>query len=30
MTQQDLLEGKIKEFIIENINLVIDTKSDDK
>lgn len=30
MTQQDFLENKIKEFIIENINLVMDSKSDKK
>lgn len=30
ITQQDLIETKVKEFIIENIKLVIDTKSDKK
>ena len=30
MTQQDLIETKIKEFVIENIHLVIDNKSEKK
>lgn len=30
MTQQDFIETKIKEFVIDNINLVVDTKSDKK
>ena len=30
MTQQELIETKIKEFIIENINLVVIDKSDKK
>lgn len=30
MTQQELIETKIKEFVIENIHLVIDSKSDKK
>lgn len=30
MTQQDFIESKVKDFIIENINLVIDYKSDSK
>lgn len=30
MTQQDLIETKVKEFVIENIKLVVDTKSDKK
>lgn len=30
MTQQDFIETRIKEFVIDNINLVVDTKSDKK
>lgn len=30
MTQQELIETKIKDFIIENINLVVIDKSDKK
>jgi len=30
MTQQELIESKVKEFVIENIQLVVGTKSDKK
>ena len=30
MTQQDLIESKVKEFVIENIQLVVGAKSDKK
>lgn len=30
ITQQELLEKEIKDFIIENIHLIVDVKSDDK
>ena len=30
MTQQDFIDSKVKEFVIDNINLIIDTKSDKK
>ena len=30
ITQQELIEKEIKDYIIENIHLIIDVKSDDK
>ena len=30
ITQQDFIETRIKEFVIDNINLVVDIKSDKK
>lgn len=30
MTQQEFLEARVKEFVIDNINLVVDAKSDRK
>ncbi|MBO5096458.1 MAG: hypothetical protein J6B98_06255 [Bacilli bacterium] len=30
MTQQEVIESSIKNFVIENINLVVDNKSDKK
>lgn len=30
ITQQELLEKEIKDYIIENIHLIVDIKSDDK
>jgi len=30
ITQQELLEKEIKDYIIENIHLIVDVKSDDK
>ena len=30
MTQQDFIDQKVKEFIIEHINVVVDKKSDSK
>ena len=30
ITQQELIEKEIKDYIIENIHLIVDVKSDDK